>query len=154
MGIGLSLVFTIFGPRGCGKWLPGNQVKKWIRENNQNIEVSQRADCQMKCQGLKMDDILMTIHEDGDGDVLFEEVEQQLPPRPGDGFLSNGYLRIDQSRGLLPQFLVVVVDVHNHIYVACAQEGRWQEREERLAHAATAEAEECRAHVQTSQRQT
>ncbi len=81
MGMGLGLVFMIFGPRGCGKWLPGNQVKKWIRENNKNIEVSSKATCEMKCQGLMMDDIIWTIHEEGDGDVLFEESQTKGYPK-------------------------------------------------------------------------
>ena len=81
MGIGLALVFTIFGPRGCGKWLPGNQVKKWIRENNANIEVSTLANCQMKCQGLEMDDILITLDEESDSDILFEESQTKGYPK-------------------------------------------------------------------------
>lgn len=81
MGIGLALVFMIFGPRGCGKWLPGNQVKKWIRENNANIEVSALANCQMKCQGLEMDDILITLDEESDSDVLFEESQTKGYPK-------------------------------------------------------------------------
>lgn len=81
MGIGLALVFVIFGPRGCGKWLPGNQVKKWIRENNANIEISEEANCQMNCQELLTDDILYTLSEDGDGKVLFEESQTKGYPK-------------------------------------------------------------------------
>lgn len=81
MGIGLALVFMMFGPRGCGKWLPGNQVKKWIRENNANIEVSSSTSCLMKCQGLELDDILYCISDEGDGNVLFEESQTKGYPK-------------------------------------------------------------------------
>lgn len=81
MGIGLALVFMIFGPRGCGKWLPGNQVKKRIREKNANIEISPLANCQMKCQGLLLEDIFSTVSEEGDGDVLFSESQTKGYPK-------------------------------------------------------------------------
>ena len=81
MGIGLALVFMIFGPRGCGKWLPGNQVKKWIRENSANIEVAPSTSCQMKCQGLELDDILYCISDKGDSDIIFEESQTKGYPK-------------------------------------------------------------------------
>jgi len=79
MALGLGLVFVFFGPRGCGKWLPGRQVKKWIKENNQNIEISPKATCLMKCQGLNVDDVIYTLGEEGK--VLFNESQTKGYPK-------------------------------------------------------------------------
>ena len=79
MALGLGLVFLMFGPRGCGNWLPGNQVKKWIRENNQNIEVSSKANCQIKCMELEYEDIYVVLSDKGD--VEFEQSQTKGYPK-------------------------------------------------------------------------
>ncbi len=81
VAIGLALVFIFFGPRGCGQWLPGNQVKKWIRENNANIEISPNTTCRMQCMDLSVDDVLYTISEEGKSDVLFSESQTKGYPK-------------------------------------------------------------------------
>ena len=56
-------------------------MKKWIRENSANIEVAPSTSCQMKCQGLELDDILYCISDEGDSDILFEESQTKGYPK-------------------------------------------------------------------------
>jgi len=57
IGVGFILVKVFFGQRGCMHWLPGKQVKKWIKENNRNVEVMPTTACFMECQGITNNDI-------------------------------------------------------------------------------------------------
>lgn len=79
IAIGFILVQVFFGERGCGHWLPGNQVKKWIKENNANIEVMPETTCMMKCQGLTPSDIEYVLGEEGD--VIFGESQTKGYPK-------------------------------------------------------------------------
>ncbi len=79
IGIGFLLVKMFFGQRGCMKWLPGNQVKKQIVENNHGMEILQDVNCMMKCQGLNSEDIKMVLSDEGE--VIFPESQRDTIPK-------------------------------------------------------------------------
>lgn len=61
-GIGILVVFVMFGPRGCS-WFPGNRVKNMIAEKP--LFISDSLNEVMNCAGVSNKDIYDLLNENG-----------------------------------------------------------------------------------------
>ena len=74
--IGLGITFIMFNDRGCGSWLPKEQIRKDIAVRG--IVPSEDVACKLDCYGLTVSDLADLARL---GDVNFSESEPRATPR-------------------------------------------------------------------------
>lgn len=74
--LGLGITFIMFNDRGCGSWLPKEQIRKDIAVRG--IMPAENVQCLLECHNLTVSDLADLARL---GDVNFSESEPRATPR-------------------------------------------------------------------------
>ncbi|MDB4060746.1 hypothetical protein N8371_08010 [Vicingaceae bacterium] len=77
VGLGLLIVYVIFGDRELNTWTPENRIMTTI--DSSTVSISARAVCQLKCLGLEDKKWVEIQHA---SDINFSESNAQKKPCP------------------------------------------------------------------------
>ena len=77
VGLGLLIVYVIFGDRELNTWTPKNRIMTTI--DSSTVSISDRAVCQLKCLGLEDKKWVEIQHA---SDINFSESNAQKKPCP------------------------------------------------------------------------